>query len=142
MKTTTGEIRAWATEELHKALTKVIYAKQSRRRPYYIMVIIKNGYDGPPAYGNNNELLHSGEKGETTIDLSGKRVVTQRLILLEQPPKVPMVNSSLWRVDNVKGEVYCVYILPPDRPMIQGFELKEESRIAFECGSKMPIIYN
>jgi hypothetical protein len=145
---TIGDIKAWATKVLHDELEAVINAKSNMREPYYIFVIIKEGYHGPAAFGNNNELLHGEDTrkvkhhNETkTIDLSKKRVVTHRFILMRKPPPIPLVNSSLWYIDNKSGLVRCCWILPPDKPMVQGFDVELESKTITQCGNNMPYIY-
>ena len=144
---TVGDIKAWATKVLHDELEKIINAKSGYSLPYYILVIMKTGYTGPPAYGNKNELLHGetsrpdDQKGEKTIDLSKKRCITQRILLLSTPPKVPLIGSSLWLVNNKTGQIRCMYILPPDKPMIGGFDIELESESVVKCGSNMPYIY-
>ena len=142
----TGDVKTWATEQLHKSLSKIINAKAARRRPYFILVIIKEGYDGPIGLqGNANELLGNTKKRNATVDLSGKKVVHNKIILLEERPSIPMIGSSLWRIDNVRGKVDCEYILPLDTPMIHGFEVDgkgEESKIVHESGKNMPLVYN
>ena len=143
-----GDITAWATKVLDESLRAVINAKAHLRTPYYIMVIIKEGYDGPAAKGNSNELLHgidsrqAPRQGATkTVDMSKLKVVTNRLIIMHQPPPVPMIGSSLWRINNKTGEVRCCYILPPDKPMIAGFTVEEESVTVAKCAVGMPIVY-
>lgn len=143
-----GDITAWATKTLDESLRKVIDAKSHLREPYYIMVIIKNGYDGPAAKGNSNQLLHGTDTrqlpavGKTkTVDMSNKRVVTNRLVIMNKPPLVPMLGSSLWRINNKTGEVRCMYILPEDKPMIGGFDVEQESETLQKCSKGMPIIY-
>ncbi len=148
MKGTVGEIKEWATHVLHGELESVINAKANHKQPYYILLIIKDGYDGPAAYGNNNELLHGRDKHvkprrrkTKELDLSKKRVVTHRIILMNKPPPLPMIGSSLWYINNKTGQVKCVYILPPDKPMIAGFDVELDSETVGKCGVNMPIFY-
>jgi len=145
----TGDVKTWATEELHKSLSRIINAKAARRTPYYILVIVKEGYDGPIGAvgprGKANELLGNTEKRGPEVDLSGKKVVHNKILILDQAPAIPMLGSSLWKIGNVKGKVDCVYILPLDTPMIHGFEVDgkgEESRIVHEGGKRMPLVYD
>ena len=141
-----GDITEWATKVLHDGLEAVINSKASRRTPYFILVIIKNGYDGP-ATKSDNYLLHGKDQRQTdteTVDMSKKRVVTNRFVILDKAPLIPMIGSSLWRIDNKTGEVRCVYILPPDKPMVPGFEVggkAVESETVAKCSKGMPIIY-
>lgn len=143
---TTGDITSWAQKVLHDGLEKVINSKASRRKPYYILVIIKNGYDGPAVKGGGSHLLHGQRKAKSefrTMDLSNKRVVTNRLLIMEpeQVPAVPLIGTSLWRIDNKIGEVKCMYILPVDRPMVAGFAVEHESETVGKCAVGMPIVY-
>ena len=143
-----GDITQWATKVLDENLRAIINAKSHLRVPYYILVIIKEGYDGPAAKGNSNELLHGDDlrqapkTGQTkTVDMSKQRVVTNRLIIMLKPPVIPMLGSSLWRINNITGEVRCMYILPPDKPMIAGFTVEEDSKTLTKSSVGMPILY-
>jgi hypothetical protein len=145
---TVGDIKAWATSELHRGLEAVVNAKQDYREPYYIIIIMKEGYQGPPAYGNNNELLHGKDtrqkrrNGPTkSMDLSNKRVMTHRFILSKEKPLVPLLGSAVVYVNNKTGEVKFEYILPPDKPMIGGFDVELESETIQKCEQGMPVVY-
>lgn len=128
----TPDVTLWLTDELHKMLTKVIMAKESHPRIYYILVIMKDGYEGPS--------FESAE--QETIDLSGKHVVHNRLVLMDKPPVVPMINSSLWRIDNKIGEARCMYILPPDKPIMLGTEMGESSKFIWKSARGAPLIWS
>jgi hypothetical protein len=131
-----GDITTWATEDLNQRLTAVVNAKSSRMRPYYILVITKDGYMGQPA-GNSGQPTK-------TVDLSTKKVVSNRIMILEpwKVPKVPMLGTSLWYVDNTKGLVKCVYVLPLDKPMIGDFEVGGESGLVHKSAQGMPLVYD
>ena len=128
-----GDITAWATKVLHDGLEAVINSKASRRTPYFILVIIKDGYHGPPVSNRDHD--------KKTVDMSAQKVVTNRFVIMDKAPSIPMIGSSLWRVDNKIGEVRCMYILPPDRPMIAGFTVEQESETVSKCAQGMPILY-
>ena len=127
----TKDVTLWLTNELHKMLTKVIMAKESHPRIYYILVIMKDGYEGQSM----------ASKDQKTIDLSSKRVIHNRLILLNEPPRVPMISSSLWRIDNKIGEAKCMYILPPDKPIMYGVEMGEASKFIWKSAQGAPLVY-
>lgn len=137
MPKVTQDVTLWMTDELHKMLTKVIMAKENHPRIYYILVIMKDGYQGPAMVRSNGNL--GGRDKE--IDLSGKHVVHNRLVLLDDPPIVPMINSSLWRIDNKIGEARCVYILPPDKPIMLGVEMGESSKFIWKSAHGAPLVY-
>ena len=147
---TVGDVKAWCTKVLHDDLERIINAKSGYSLPYYILIIMKEGYDGPAAFGNSNELLHGEDKGlkphtgETKdVDLSKKRVMTHRFIILNENkvPKIPMLGSSLVYVNNKTGQIRFMYILPPDKPMIPGFDVELESETVKKCEKYMPIVY-
>lgn len=128
----TPDVTLWLTDELHKMLTKVIMAKENHPRIYYILVIMKDGYEGQSM----------ASEGQRTIDLSGKHVIHNRLVLLDEPPIVPMISSSLWRIDNKIGEARCVYILPPDKPIMRGTEMGELSKFIWKSAQGAPLVYS
>ena len=144
----TGDVKTWAIEVLNKGLVSVINSKQHLRRPYYIVIVMKEGYMGPPAMGNNNELLHGVETKETphdgeakTVDLSGKRTMHHRFIITLTKSPVPQIGSALVYINNSTGQVRFEYILPPDTPAIPGFDVEMTSEFAAECGIGMPYVY-
>lgn len=127
----TPDVTLWLTEELHKRLTDVIMAKENHPRVYYILVIMKDGYEGRSA----------ASRDQKTIDLSGKHVIHNRLVLLDEPPPVPMISSSLWRINNRIGEARCMYILPPDKPIMLGVEMGEASKFIWKSAQGAPLVY-
>ncbi len=149
---THGDFRLWMVNNLHDSLTKIINAKQDIDRPYYILVIVKRGYFGPPVDSNNELIATDAEKqrAEQTNqkliekNFEGKIVISNRIIIMFQPPPVPMIGSSLWRIDNRIGEVKCIYILPPDKPVISEKEFTEDSKLVFKSAKRSGalLIYN
>lgn len=132
---TYGDFNTWCTQNLHRSLEKVINANQHRENPYYLLVIIKDGYEGPPA-GIKEEIRQTRD-----IDLSGKKVMRVTINIMSRPPIVKMLGSLLWRVDNGIGQAECLYALPPDIPII-GPEGECDSELVFKSGQGMPLVYN
>jgi len=152
-KMTYGDFREWSTAVLHESLTKVIYAKQNRIRPYYIMVIIKKGYFGPPSNPTNDLIATEAEKtqaaktGQKQMDknFEGKTMLSCRILILETPPPVAQIGSGVWFIDNLKGIVKCLYLLPPDTPVDSNRPLDDEESILVARSAKRldsPIFYN
>jgi len=137
----TQDVTLWLTDTLHKMLTKVIMAKENHPRVYYILVTVKDRYLGPPAK-RHNRLLNQGPDGEKTVDLSGKHVIHNTLVLLNRPPAVPLLDSSLWRIDNKIGEARCIYILPADKPIILGTQMGEMSKFIWKSAQGAPLIHS
>ena len=133
MPNVTPDVTLWMTQELHKRLTEVIMAKENHPRIYYIMVIMKDGYEG-------QSMVSEGQK---TIDLSGKHVNHNRIVCMEewQLPKVPLISTSLWRIDNKIGEAKCMYILPPDKPIMAGVEFSESCKFIWKSARGAPLVY-
>ncbi len=132
MPKVTPDVTLWMTDELHKMLTKVIMAKENHPRIYYILVIMKDGYEGQSM----------ASEGQETIDLSGKHVIHNRLVLLDEPPVVPMISSSLWHIDNKIGEARCMYILPPDKPIMAGVEFSESCKFIWKSAQGAPLVWS
>lgn len=141
MPKVTPDVTLWMTDELHKMLTKVIMAKENHPRIYYILVIMKDRYMGPPAV-RSNDLINEGEQGIGTIDLSDKFVVHNRLVLMDAPPLVPLISTSLWRIDNKIGEARCIYILPPDKPIMYGTQMGEASKFIWKSARNAPLVWS
>ena len=131
MPKVTQDVTLWMTDNLHKMLTKVILAKENHPRIYYILVIMKDGYEGQSMASENQK----------TVDLSGKHVIHNRLVLLDEPPIVPMIGSSLWQIDNKIGEAKCIYILPPDKPIMLGTEMGESCKFIWKSAKNAPLVY-
>jgi len=141
------EVLAWATEELHKALTNIIINMQNHPRPYFMLIHIKDSYDGRlGGFGHKvrNDLLESHHiptpaefvSGERIIDLSKKKVVHNVIVLMDKPPAVPMISTSLLRIDNKQGSASWIYILPPDKPVIWGCDMGEQNEFVFNSAAK------
>ncbi len=133
MPKVTPDVTLWMTDELHKRLTDVIMAKESHPRIYYLLVIMRDGYEGQPATSESQK----------TVDLSGKHVNSNRIVCLEEwdLPPVPLISTSLWRIDNKIGEARCEYILPPDKPIMFGVEMGESSKFIWKSAQGMPLVY-
>jgi hypothetical protein len=132
---THGDFQTWCTENHHRTLEKIINAKSGRQTPYYILVIFKKGYNGPSC------------KAQNTVDKSfeGKIVIHTRMVITDQPPLVRLVGTSLWRIDNRIGEAKCLYVLPPDKPVV-GTSFEDEkakdSVLVQKSMQGMPLVYN
>lgn len=135
-KMTFGDFQLWMTQNLHEELTKIIMEHQHLDNPYYMIVIPKKGYHGPPA----KNLV--GCTNTKTMDLEGKTVFTNRIIIMHHPPAVPLLGSALWKVDNKKGKVDNIYVLPPDTPTLRGGNEEQGSELVFKSGQNMPLFYS
>ena len=143
-KITHGDFRNWSMQTLYKHIDKVINAYQWKQKPYYIMALVERGNMGPPT--NNANHILSGSKIPVnkvkTIDLSGKVVMKCTLTLIDEPPIVPMINTMLWKVDNIRGTIDPVYVLPLDAPVNSDKEFTEQSELVEKSGKDMPLAYN
>lgn len=139
----TPDVTLWMTAELHKMLTKVIMAKENHPRVYWLLIKFEYGYMGPKAV-RSNDLINKGKQGEKTIDLSGKVVTNTTIVCLEEwdLPPVPLINSALWRIDNKIGEARCIYILPPDKPIMLGTEMGESSNFIWKSARGAPLVWS
>lgn len=144
MPKVTQDVTLWLTDELHKMLTKVILAKQNHPRVYWIQVQMSDKYLGPPAIKSNDLINPDNIQGTKTIDLSSKVVTHTTLVIMEawHVPPVPLLSTSLWRIDNKIGEAKCIYILPPDKPIIYGTEMGESSKFIWKSARGAPLVYS
>lgn len=132
----TQDVLLWLTDELHKRLTEVIMAKENHPRIYYILVIMSDKYISPPAGRTPRS------EPDRTIDLSGKAVIHNTIMCMDVPPPVPMLSTSLWRIDNKIGQAECKYILPPDKPIIFGSQMGEASKFIWKSAQGAPLVYS
>jgi hypothetical protein len=153
VKIGTKDFNEWVTNGYYTILERIVNAKKARVKPYFIRIGVSSGYGGVLAVENDNHLIATDEQKKvaakrristTEINLEGKRVIRNIVHILEPEdvPPVPLLATSLWRVDNVRGEVKCIYILPPDKPMIEGVELESVSKVIFESAKGMPLFWN
>lgn len=144
-----GDITKAFSADLQDKIERIINAKSARRKPYYLLIMIKDGYDGPLALGNSNQLLHSRDTGKgrsrgatKTCDFSKLKVAHCIIQILErrQVPTVPLLANILLRVSNRTGEVRRIYALPPDIPILDK-GMGVDSRTVHRHAKGMPIIY-
>ena len=149
------DVLHWATAKLHEDLTNIIMNMQHHPRPYFMLIHVKDGYHGPPAGMTGrirNDLLNSKyeptakEKieGVRTVDQSKVKVSSNLIILMDNPPSIPLISTSLLRVDNKQGRVNWVYILPPDKPILWGADMGEASEFVYKSAeaANAPVVYN
>ena len=143
-----GDITQAFTADLYDKIERVINAKSKRRDPYYLLIQMKQGYGGPLAMGNNNELLHGKDthqkrrRGPTkTLDMSEQKVGSQVILVLEpwQVPNIPLISCMLLKIDNRTGQIERLYALPPDLPCMS--EGGIESEVVAKSAQGMPIVY-
>ena len=134
MPKVTKDVTLWMTDELHKRLTDVIRAKENFPRIYYILAKLNDGYEGPSI----------ASVGQRTIDLSGKHVNHNRIIILEgwQIPPVSMISSVMLRIDNRIGEVDWQYVLPPDKPIESGTQMGKSCEFIWKSAQGAPLVYS
>ena len=145
---TYGDITQAFTADLFDKIERVINAKSKRRRPYYLLIHMKEGYEGPLAMGNNNELLHGTDTGQKrcrgatkTVDMSEQKVGSAVIQIMEawQVPRIPLISCMLMKVDNQTGQIERLYALPPDLPCMA--EGGIDSQVVAKSAKGMPIVY-
>ena len=107
-----GDVRRMASDDLYAMLEKVVDAFQNLSKPYWILVIIKNKYQGPAAQSVSDGI-------ETTeVRLPNKMIHNRIVAPLLSRPLVKQLGTMLWRVDNRTGEMELEYALPMDVPTL------------------------
>lgn len=84
-----GTMRSLLGFDLYEALQKVINEHQKLQVPYYVLVNAK-------------------------ADPFNRNVIRTVLVLLLNPPPVPLLNSMLFKVDNRRGLLERISLLPKD----------------------------
>lgn len=125
-----GDFHAWCTQNLHSELDKVI-GKNLHRDRYFLLVIVNNGYDGPPT--GDGKIRPTKE-----VDLSTKTVMHCIINIIDRPPLIRLIGSSLWEVDNRIGLARCVYSLPPERPTRESDD-SMSSELVHRSAKNMPL---
>jgi hypothetical protein len=151
MSITYADFNAWMVDELHRNLMNIINAKQQLKKPYYVLAIIKKGYFGPPVRNNNEIIATSEQKREAEgrdriqdMDLEGKKVISTRFVVTNDRPKIKMLGTACWQIDNRTGSVDMLWILPPDKPVTPEAEkdMDNDSELVHESGKGMPLGYS
>ena len=140
-KLTTGDARRMAADDLYAMLEKVVDQYQYLDRIYFIMVIVKNNYQGPAPFKNAD----AGTAVETTEMKIPDKIVHNRIVApMFKPPIIRQLGSMLWRVDNRRGDLSLVYALPQDVPTLQGDSDNEGKVIpkVAESVQGIPLIWN
>ena len=61
---------------------------------------------------------------------------------MASPPPVAMLNTMLWSVDNISGEIKEIWVLPKDAPVGPGIELSAPVEGLMKLAPHLPLIYN
>lgn len=108
----TGDARRMASDDLYAMLEKVIDVNSNLEGVYWILVIVRNSYQGQSA----NSAV---QKVETTeMKLPNKMIHNRIVAPMMRRPLVKQLGTMLWRVDNRIGEVALEYSLPMDVPVL------------------------
>lgn len=139
-KLTTGDARRMAADDLYRMVEKVVDRLSHLSRQYYILVIVRNHYQGPAAGSKD-----SGQRIETTDVVLPDKMIHNRIVApLFEPPAVRMLGSMLWRVDNRVGEMELMYAMPYDVPTVLGDSDNEGTVVGAvaERAKGMPLIWS
>lgn len=113
--TQVGEILPSMTAMFTKGWEQCIAANKHRREPYYVLV---------------------------TGDWYAKNTQFQ-LVFSPRDTKPPMMlNTMLWKVDNVAGSVEEIWVLPKDAPIDPSIPLGPVDEGLIQIAKHLPLIYN
>ena len=111
-KLTTGDARRQAADDLYAKLEGVVDFYKDIERTYWIVVIVKNHYQGPmEVQPGKSEPIET-----TEMTLPDKMIHNRIVAPLFYPPVVRQLGTMLWRVENRKGRMTLEYALPQDVP--------------------------
>lgn len=123
----------WCSDILEREITKVINRNQYRERPYWVLVVSKSRYAGPK----------SSAKQTKDVILKGN-VINTTLILIPDKSMLPpcrQLGTALLKVNNKTGQSKWVYVLPPDKPIMQPVEYDGESEFVGKSARGIPILH-
>lgn len=142
-----GDFREFVTAGMYEMLEKVIEAKSGRREPYYIIVLVRPRYQGPPAMSRIENGL---AVRNPTRAMNIKGCIAHARIFIVEPPDIrkysPQLGTICWRIDNRKGQVKLCWALPFDKPNLTedsdnaGDVAKAAAQSAQDMG--VPLFYN
>lgn len=122
-----------AASDLQKMLEKVVNANAHLGMPYFILVVVKNHYQGPSAVSESQGIQ------TTEVQLPDKMIHNRIIAPLLRPPAVRQLGSMLWRVDNRIGEMKLMYAEAADWPTV--LENSDNAGQAI-AGSGVPVVWN
>lgn len=124
-----------AADDLYAMLEKFINKYAYLDVTYYIMVIVKNQYQGPSA-------LNEG-KVETKEVKVPDRMIHNRLVgPIIRKPLIRQLGTMLWKVNNQQGECTLEYALPMDVPTLQEDSDGEVVEKVARSAQGIPLIWN
>lgn len=105
-----------AADDLYDMLEKFVNNYSHLSREYYIMVVVKNNYQGPAPFKDADT---QPDVETTEMRLPDKMIHNRIIGPMFRAPLVRQLGSMLWRVNNRQGRVDLVYALPQDIPTLQ-----------------------
>ena len=110
-----GEVLPDMTKMFQEGFTKCLAENKHRREPYYILVT-------GSWYADYTQFRLTYSPRDT------------------KPPK--MLNTMLWRVDNVSGEVREIWVLPADAPVGPTVPLGDVDEGLIKIAKDFTLFYN
>ena len=110
-----GELLPSMCEQLQNGFDECVRKNEHREEPYYILF-------NADWYANGTQL---------------------RCVFSPREVKPPlMLNTICWRVDNKKGSVEELWVLPKDAPIEPGVEFEGVDDSIIKVAQHLPIFYN
>lgn len=141
-----GDLRKFVTADMYRLVDRVVYAKQNRRTPYYILILVKPHYMGPAAI---SRIENGTAIQNPTQEINLKGVICHARIMVLEPtgiPACPQLGTILLKVDNAKGKIEVCYALPFDTPNLteDTDNAGDVAVLAAESAQKLhiPLIWN
>ena len=137
-KINTGDARRMAADDLYDMMDRFINANSFIRAPYFILVVVRNNYQGPAPF---TEATESGNVETTEMKLPDKLIHNRIIGPMFRPPAVRQLGTMLWKVDNKKGSLDLVYSLPQDVPTFLEDSQGEVVKKVAESAQGIPLVY-
>jgi hypothetical protein len=129
-----GDITNGVKDILWKQMSRVIERYAHLRDIYWILVIIKDHYNGPK----------DCVKQTMNVCLKGQPINITLCVIKNksQLPAQRQLGTALWRINNQTGENKCLYVLPIDRPITQDvIWTPESSRLIEKSVQGIPLVH-
>lgn len=128
-----------ASDDLYSTLERFVNKYAYLHRDYYILVIVRNNYQGPAPFKNADNQPNV----ETTDMEIPNRLIHNRIVgPMFRPPLVRQLGTMLWKVNNRQGHVELVYSLPQDIPTLQEDSNGQVIEKVAQSAQGIPLIWN
>ena len=112
-----GLLREELGKDLLRTIEEIISRFAKKGKPYYILVYSDIGLDVHPG----DAMAPQGK----VMRVDGKTVIRTKCMVIDQIPPDTMMGTMGFRVDNKRGTLERLWVLPQNDPEIEGVERED-----------------